>query len=53
MTAPARTPAIEVDFPDIGAWAAGNTGTPYVWRFEAERPGPRVTIQALTHGNEV
>jgi predicted deacylase len=53
MTAPARVPAIEVEFPDIAAWAAGNTGTPYVWRFEADRPGPRVTIQALTHGNEV
>jgi predicted deacylase len=45
-------PAIEIEFPDIDRWAAANTGIPYVWRFEAERPGPRVTIQALTHGNE-
>lgn len=44
---------IEVDFPDLARWEAGNTGVPYVWRFAAERPGPRVTIQALTHGNEV
>ncbi len=53
MTAHARTPAIDVAFPDLAAWAAGNTGTPYVWCFKAERAGPRVTIQALTHGNEV
>jgi predicted deacylase len=46
-------PSIDVDFPDLARWQAGNTGVPYVWRFVAERPGPRVTIQALTHGNEV
>lgn len=44
---------IEVPFPDIGRWASGNTGIPYVWRFTAPTPGPHVTIQALTHGNEV
>lgn len=46
-------PPIEVDFPDIERWRDGNTGTPYVWRLASERAGPRVTIQALTHGNEV
>ena len=46
-------PPIEVVFPDIERWRAGNTGVPYVWRFTAERPGPSLTIQALTHGNEV
>ena len=46
-------PSIDVEFPDLARWQAGNTGVPYVWRFVAERPGPRVTIQALTHGNEV
>ncbi|HSV20755.1 MAG TPA: succinylglutamate desuccinylase/aspartoacylase family protein [Casimicrobiaceae bacterium] len=46
-------PLIDIDFPDIGRWASGNTGVPYVWRFEAARPGPSVTVQALTHGNEV
>jgi predicted deacylase len=50
--APPRPP-IEVEFPDIARWQAGNTGISYTWRFTAERPGPRVTIQALTHGNEV
>ncbi|MCC7327322.1 MAG: succinylglutamate desuccinylase/aspartoacylase family protein [Burkholderiales bacterium] len=46
-------PRIEIDFPALDPWQAGNTGIPYVWRFEAQRPGPRVTVQALTHGNEV
>ncbi len=53
MTGLTRPPVIDVEFPDLARWAAGNTGTPYVWRFEGPRPGPRVTIQALTHGNEV
>ena len=44
---------IEVKFPDISRWAAGNTGTAYVWRYTASEPGPKVCIQALTHGNEV
>jgi predicted deacylase len=48
-----RIAAIEVEFPDLRPWADGNTGIPYVWRFESPRPGPRVTIQALTHGNAV
>lgn len=46
-------PAIEVDFPDLARWRSGNIGIPYVWRFAAAVPGPHVTIQALTHGNEV
>jgi predicted deacylase len=46
-------PPIEVDFPDIERWQAGNTGIPFVWTFTSGRPGPHVTIQALTHGNEV
>jgi predicted deacylase len=44
---------IEVAFPDISRWAAGNTGTPYVWRFASRNPGPHALVQALTHGNEV
>lgn len=44
---------VEVLFPDLDPWKSGNTGIAYVWRFDAPRPGPRVTIQALTHGNEV
>jgi predicted deacylase len=49
----ASAPVLEIEFPDIARWSAGNTGTPYVWRFESPRRGPHVTIQALTHGNEV
>jgi len=46
-------PTIEVRFPDIDRWARGNVGVPYVWSFEAARPGPHALVQALTHGNEV
>jgi len=46
-------PAIEVDFPDLARWREGNTGIAYVWRLASPQPGPHVTIQALTHGNEV
>jgi predicted deacylase len=53
MDAHSQLPPIEVDFPDIERWQAGNTGVPFVWTFSSGRPGPHVTIQALTHGNEV
>lgn len=46
-------PPIEVPFPDLDRWSAGNSGIPFVWRLVSRVPGPRVTIQALTHGNEV
>jgi predicted deacylase len=46
-------PPIEVEFPDIERWQVGNSGIPFVWTFTSDRPGPHVTIQALTHGNEV
>jgi len=46
-------PPIDIAFPDLAPWAAGNTGIPYVWRFEGTARGPHATIQALTHGNEV
>ena len=44
---------IDVAFPEIGRWASGNIGIPYVWRFEGAMRGPSLTVQALTHGNEV
>jgi predicted deacylase len=46
-------PPIELHAPDISAHAAGNTGVPYVHRFDSGRPGPTVMVQALTHGNEL
>jgi len=49
----ASVPPIDIEFPDIERWSAGNTGVPFVWRFAGPRAGPRVTVQALTHGNEV
>ena len=36
--------AIEVPFPDLGRWAAGNAGTPYVWTFESAKAGPHVVL---------
>jgi predicted deacylase len=46
-------PPLEVLPRDISAYAEGNTGIPYVHRFESGRPGPRVLVNALTHGNEI
>jgi predicted deacylase len=51
--ATAPFPRVEVELPDIARWAPGNTGIAYVWRFTSNAAGPRVTVQALTHGNEV
>lgn len=47
------SPPIEVVFPHLARYAAGNSGMRYVWTFAASRPGPHLVIQALTHGNEV
>jgi len=46
-------PPIEVELPDLSRFAPGNGGIPYAWTFAADRPGPHVLVQALTHGNEV
>ena len=53
MNAPGPAAAIDVPLPDISRWSEGNAGPTYVWRYTGEGAGPRVTIQALTHGNEV
>lgn len=45
--------AIEVDFPDIAPYEAGNSGISWVWSFDSGVPGPHVMVNALTHGNEV
>lgn len=44
---------IEVTFPDISRWRAGNTGIDYLHTFDSGKPGKHVMILALTHGNEV
>ncbi|HYF60090.1 MAG TPA: succinylglutamate desuccinylase/aspartoacylase family protein [Burkholderiaceae bacterium] len=49
----AALPVLEVLPRDLSAYAAGNTGIPYVHRFGSGRPGPHVLVNALTHGNEL
>jgi predicted deacylase len=49
----ATPPAIDVGFPDLARWSAGNAGIDYAWTFPSDRAGPHVLLQALTHGNEV
>uniref|UniRef100_UPI001B8CE308 succinylglutamate desuccinylase/aspartoacylase domain-containing protein n=1 Tax=Collimonas silvisoli TaxID=2825884 RepID=UPI001B8CE308 len=44
---------IEIQFPDLQPYSAGNTGIPYAYSFSAQADGPHVMINALTHGNEV
>ncbi len=46
-------PPVQLHAPDISRWAAGNTGVPFVHRFDSGRAGPDVLLQALTHGNEI
>jgi predicted deacylase len=47
------TPAVELQAPDIARWKDGGSGTDWVHVFDSGRPGPRVMVQALTHGNEI
>jgi predicted deacylase len=44
---------IEIEFPDLRPYAAGNSGIAYLYTFDSGKPGPHVMINALTHGNEV
>ncbi|MCA8928043.1 MAG: succinylglutamate desuccinylase/aspartoacylase family protein [Alphaproteobacteria bacterium] len=44
---------IEFAWPDIRRYADGNTGIPYVWRFDSGQPGRHVMVNAVTHGNEL
>ncbi|CRM34821.1 succinylglutamate desuccinylase [Pseudomonas sp. SJZ103] len=44
---------VEVEFPDLSQWKAGNCGIDYVHSFDSGTPGPHVLVMALTHGNEV
>ena len=47
------TPAITLQAPDITPWKEGNSGVPWVHVLQGATPGPRVMVQALTHGNEI
>jgi predicted deacylase len=44
--------AVELTPPDLSAYAAGNTGIPYIWTFDSGQPGPHVALTAIVHGNE-
>lgn len=46
-------PPVELRAPDIGPYLPGNTGVPGVHRWRGAHAGPRVLVQALTHGNEI
>ena len=43
---------VELSAPDISPYKTGNTGIPYIWRFDSGQPGPNVMISAVVHGNE-
>jgi predicted deacylase len=46
-------PPIELQAPDIARWQEGGSGVDWVHVFDSGRPGPKVMVQALTHGNEI
>jgi predicted deacylase len=48
-----RTPPVELQAPDITPWREGGAAVPWVHVLEAPQPGPKVMVQALTHGNEI
>ena len=52
QTQPVVDYPVEFQPPDIAEWRQGNTGTPFVYSFAAEAPGPHLLITALIHGNE-
>lgn len=47
-----QNPELQLLPRDLSPYAKGNTGIPYVHRFESGSPGPHVMVNALTHGNE-
>jgi predicted deacylase len=48
----ARRVRPEIPWRDLGPYAAGNCGIPYVFRFDSARPGPNAVVTCLSHGNE-
>lgn len=62
MNSPQNTPRLTEPLPpeiafevlprDLSPYREGNTGIPYSFLFDSGVPGPRVAINALTHGNE-
>src|SRR4051812_18571354 len=52
MTAMPTSVSLELLPRDLSEYKRGNTGVPYVHRFDSGRQGPHVLVNALTHGNE-
>jgi hypothetical protein len=52
MYIPPVLPPQEVGPRDLSALRRGNVGVDYVHRLAADRPGPHLVVNALTHGNE-
>ena len=54
LALPRRLPdfPVLIEPPDLSAWRAGNNGIPGVIERDSGRPGPEITVVALTHGNE-
>lgn len=48
-----NAPPVELQAPDIRPWQEGGSGVDWVHVLNANRPGPTVLAQALTHGNEI
>ena len=44
---------LEILPPDISRFRRGNQAVDYVHVLDSGKPGPRVLVQALTHGNEI
>ncbi|MBL8340963.1 MAG: succinylglutamate desuccinylase/aspartoacylase family protein [Rubrivivax sp.] len=53
LTPVVAPPRIELTPPSVDRWRDGGTGVDHVHAWDTGRPGPRVMIQALTHGNEI
>jgi predicted deacylase len=51
--AAAPPPRVELQAPDITPWLPSASGVEGVHVFDSGVPGPRVLVQALTHGNEI
>jgi len=52
QSGPAPLP-VELSAPDLSPYRQGNTGIAYYHRFGSGIAGPTVTVNALTHGNEI
>lgn len=50
---PQTGPKIELAPPAIERWREGGSGVDFVHAWDSGQSGPRVMIQALTHGNEI